>query len=282
MCRPSLVLSEWARHSKSQSVDCPPIVPHASLTPFEPTALRTCKLFGQTVELALIPGRRARFGHLDKDRPALQRNKAEQILCEETYWRTETLAVTPNKFPFAKNQQILWMAHPAREPDRTFWLTARNWVDCSNGTALLNNIGAAATIPRAHAHLIDERMPFLADLPERPLATDLITVPPGCELICKDVPFCIIGIRGDIAGTAESLIRLADARLTSTWNVVITKDATWIVPRAKQTPTPFFNQAVGAAEFWGRWCYIDEEPFAAASEADLEQALVMATMPRID
>ncbi len=263
-------------------MDCPPIDPHATLTPFEPTALRTCKLFGQTVQLALIPGRRARSGHLQTGRPALQRNKAEQILREEAYWRTETLAVTPNKFPFAKNQQILWMAHPAREPDYAFWLTARNWVDRSNGTALLNNIGAAATIPRAHAHLIDERIPFLAELPERPLETDLITVPDGCELVRKDVPFCMIGIRGSIAGTAESLIRLADARLTATWNVVITKDATWIVPRTKQTPAPFFKQAVGAAEFWGRWCYIDEESFAAATEADLEQALMITTTPRID
>lgn len=263
-------------------MDCPPIEPHPSLVPFEPTAERPLSLFGRTVQLALLPGRRARSGQVREGRPALGRSPAHRILSEEAYWRSETLAVTPNKFPFAKNQRILWMAHPAREPDRAFWQTALQWVKLSGGAALLNNIGAAATIPRAHAHLIDENMSFLTELAERPLKTDLIDVPDGCELVCKDVPFCMIGVRGDLEGTADALLRLADARLTATWNVIAMQDATWIVPRGRQTPAPFFDQAVGAAEFWGRWCYVDEAPFAAATGADLEQALVLATTKPID
>lgn len=263
-------------------MECPPIAPHPSLVPFEPTAERTLSLFGRTVHLALVPGRKGRSGHVRDGRPALQRSPANRILSEEAYWRSETLAVTSNKFPFAKNQRILWMANPAREPDRTFWQTALHWVNQSDGTALLNNVGAAATIPRAHAHLVDEKMPFLGELTERSLQTDLIDVPDGCELVCKDVPFCMIGVRGDLEGKADALMRLADARLTASWNVIIMKDATWIVPRGKQTPVPFFDQAIGSAEFWGRWCYVEEEQFAAATSADLEQALEIATTKPID
>ena len=72
---------------------------------------------------------------------------------------------------------------------------------------------------------------------------------------------------------------LAEARLTAAWNVIVTEDAAWIVPRAVETPLPWFPQALGAAELWGRWCYVDEAPFRAARGHDLEQALVQAGMP---
>lgn len=258
-------------------MECPPIELPGSLVPFEPAAERTLELFGTTVHLALVPGRRARSGHAREGRPALQRSPVDRILAEEAYWQTEHLALTPNKFPFAKNQRILWMAKPAREPDFTFWQATLAWVERSDGTALLNNVGAAATIPRAHAHLIEEKMPFLPALPEQPLEAGVIDVPNGCELVRKDVPFCLIGVRGDLAGKANALMRLADARLTATWNVIVTKDAVWIVPRGKQTPAPFFASALGSAEFWGRWCYVDREPFEQACAEDLEQALLIAT-----
>lgn len=249
----------------------------ASIVPFEPKAERTLEVFGTTVHLVLVPGRRGRSGHVRGGRPALHRSPVDRILREEAYWQTDHLALTPNKFPFARNQRILWMANFAREPDLTFWQAALAWVEASDGTALLNNVGAAATIPRAHAHLTGEKMPFLPALAERPLEADLIDVPTGCELLRKDVPFCLIGVRGDLAGKASVLMRLGDARLTATWNVIATKDAVWIVPRGKQTPAPFFAAALGSAEFWGRWCYVDEEPFQRASANDLEQALRIAT-----
>lgn len=253
-----------------------------SLVPFAPSAERTLPLFGTTVHLALVPGRRNRAGHDREGRPAFQRSPAERIIGEEAYWRSDTLALTPNKFPFAKDQRILWMAHPARDPDGAFWRAALDWVERSDGTVLLNNIGAAATIARAHAHLIDERLPFLEAIGDRPLQADLIDVPEGCELTAKELPFCVVGVRGSVDGRTEALLRLADARLTPTWNVVLTRDAAWIVPRGKQTPAPFFATAMGAAEMWGRYCYVDEEPFARATAEDLQQALELSTKPAID
>ena len=264
------------------AMECPPIAPHPSLLAYQPAAERTLSVFGQTAQLALIPGRQARSGYVREDRPALQRSPVDRILREETYWQTESLALTANKFPFAKNQRILWMAQPAREPDAIFWHAALAWVRASNGTALLNNVGAAATIARAHAHLIDEQLAFLRGLPERPLMTDLIDVPNGVTLIAKDVPFCVVGVRGNVAAQAEALMLLGDARLTATWNVILMPDTAWIVPRRQQTPRPFFDQAVGAAEFWGRWCYVEQAAFDRAASRDLEQALLLATAAAID
>ena len=203
---------------------CPPTEAHPGLVPFEPSAQRSLPLFGTTVSLALVPGRRARTGRVDSDRPALQRSPADRILREEAIWRSESLVLTPNLYPFAHEQRILWMARPAREPDHGFWLAVIEWVARTDGTALLNNIGAAATIPRAHAHLLSERQPFLLALPERALATDLIDVPDGCELIAKDVPFCLLGVRGRPAAIATALLLLAEARLTAAWNVVLSRD----------------------------------------------------------
>ena len=64
------------------------------------------------------------------------------------------------------------------------------------------------------------------------------------------------------AGRALEL--LADARTTATWNVVLTREAAWVIP-ACAADTGAALGAMGAAEFWGRFCFIDEAPFAAAN-----------------
>ena len=52
----------------------------------------------------------------------------------------------------------------------------------------------------------------------------------------------------------------------------MTAEATWIVPRVLQTPTPHFESAVGAAEFWGRFCYVDRAACDRATAHDLVEA----------
>ena len=48
-----------------------------------------------------------------------------------------------------------------------------------------------------------------------------------------------------------------------------------------QTPRPHFPGPMGAAEFWGRFCYVEEGPFAAATAADLQSAWELATTAAI-
>jgi hypothetical protein len=88
------------------------------------------------------------------------------------------------------------------------------------------------------------------------------------------VPFCVLGVRGSADDRATAMIALLEARLTPAWNVIAAGDTTWVVPRRIETPAPHYPYALGACELWGRWCYMDEAPFAAASGADLERALL--------
>ncbi|MEZ6036910.1 MAG: hypothetical protein R3F29_05485 [Planctomycetota bacterium] len=260
----------------------PPSDDHAALVPFTPRAERRLRVFGGEVSLVLAPERARRPGRVGPDRPALAPSRAARIVAEEALWRDEGLVVTPNLHPFGRRHRLLWMAAPVREPDAAFWTAALDWAEREQGSVLLNNIGSAATIARAHAHLLAERQTFLAALPERPLVTPPIEVPEGCELVQKNVPFCAVGARGAPAAVATALVRLAEARLTPSWNVVAEAGVAWVLPRHLETPTPWFPLPLGAAELWGRWCHIDEEMFLAASGADLEQALVDAVAPALD
>ena len=254
----------------------PPIDPHPSLVTFLPAAARTLTVFGGPVELVLVPGRKARRDVARGDRPPFGRSPAARIVRDEAFWRGVGLALTPNRYPFAHQQRILWTTLPVRDPDFALWHAAADWADRSNGTALVNNVGAASTIARAHVHLLPERLPFLGALPERRCELDLVDLPGSAELVVKDAPFCLLGVRGPAAARAEALLRLAEARLTSAWNVVIEGGTAWVFPRRVETPSPHFSHALGSAEVWGRWCYVDEQPFAAATATDLERALVAA------
>ncbi len=258
-----------------------PIELPEDLPAFAPQRERTLEVMGAPVQLAWLPERRHRTGFDRDGRSAFERSPAARILAEESLQRSDALALTPNRFPFAQAQRILWMAAPAREPDLGFWTAALDWADRSDGTVLLNTIGAAATIPRAHAHLTPERLPFLHAIGERPLTTDLIDVPQRCELVHKELDRCVLGVRGPVEARAAALVLLADARPTPAWNVVASRGVAWAVPRGMQTPSPHFPAPLGAAELWGRYCYVDERDFEQATAADLEAAFAAATMPAI-
>lgn len=261
-------------------VDSPPIEPHGSLAPFAPTATRALAVFGAPVEAVLVPGRKARGDRADAGRPPFRRSPAPRILAAESYWRDDVHALTPNRYPFARQQRMLWPLQPRREPDEPMWAAALAWSEAGGGTVLVNTVGAAATIAWAHAHLTPERLGFLAGLREGPGPADLVDLPAGVELVQKDVPCCLLGVRGgDVRARAAAIVALTVARLTPAWNVCVERGTAWLLPRTVETPAPWFPFALGAAELWGRWCYVDEEPFAAATGDALERALVTAGAP---
>jgi hypothetical protein len=268
-----------ATPSRVSSPAAVPIADHERLVAYAPAAVRRLRVFGAHVEAALVPARRQRVGAAVAARPPFARSRAARILADECIWRGDGMALTPNAFPFAQGQRLLWPLVPLREPDAALWQAAFAWADAAGGAALVNNVGAASSIGRAHAHLCAERMPFLAGLPEQTGPHDVIDLPDGVALVAKAVPFCLLGVRGPAAARALAVVRLAEARLTAAWNVVAQDGATWLLPRRAETPAPHFPHALGAAELWGRWCYVDEAAFAAAREADLEAALVAAGCP---
>jgi len=255
-----------------------PLLPDDRLLPFAPAAVRAVTVFGAHAELVLVPGRKDRPGRTGVRRPAFAPPAAARIVREEAVWRGDGAVLTPNRYPFAAGASLLWPEAPMRDPAPELWQAAAEWVARGGGSALRNDIGAAATIARAHVHLTRERLPFLGALPERPLAAPWFDVA-GAALVGKQVPFCLLGVRGAPDRLAMALQRLAEARLTAAWNVVIERDTAWLMPRSEETPAPHFPHALGAAEVWGRWCYLDEPAFTAATGADLERALVAAGVP---
>ena len=95
----------------------PPVEPDPSLVPFQPAAKRTLTVFGGPVELVLVPGRKLRKDVAAGDRPPFGRSPAARIVRDEAYWRGDGLALTPNRYPFAREHRILWTTQPARDPD---------------------------------------------------------------------------------------------------------------------------------------------------------------------
>lgn len=256
-----------------------PVELHPDLVPFAPATTRNLSVFGIEVELVHLPARQRRPGRASNERPAFSRTPATRIMATEAIWRGDGLVVTPNRYPFASAQRLVWPEGRTRDLSADAWRAIGDWVATSGGSALVNSVGAAATIARAHAHLVPARLPFLLELAERPCRLDLVDLAADCELWQKVAPWCLLGVRGSVAGRADALVALAEARLTAAANVVVMGDTAWIMPRAVETPAPWFPYALGAAELWGRWCFLDEASFAAARAEDLERALIVAGMP---
>lgn len=251
------------------------------LVPLPAAERRRLTVFGAPAELVCLPHRAARHGRPSASRPAFRASIAERILAEETLWSGGGLAVTANRYPFAAEQRIVWPQHGTREHGFELLAAVFDWVDRLDGTGFVNGIGAAASIAWAHAHVSPERLPFLSALGEQPAGGDWLPAVTGVEFVHKNVPFCLLGVRGDAAARARAVVGLGLSRMTATVTMVATGGATWLMPRAAETPVPWFPYALGAAEAWGRWCYVEEEPFAAATAADLERALVAAGVPAI-
>ena len=247
---------------------------------FQPTARRTLRVFGAEAQLVMLPDRAARPNRPGAERPAFGPDRGLAIVEAEASWRGRGLALTGNKFPFAESQTVLWSERPLREPDEDFLATALSWTDAVGGTLLVNSIGAAASIARAHAHHTDESMPFLAQLPELPIDADWLPKVDGATFAQKATPFFLLGIRGTAKARATAAFALQTRRLTSAVNLVAQRGELWVFPRRAETPTPHFPYPLGAAEVWGRWCYIEEQPFLAATTESLEAALLAAGCAR--
>lgn len=258
----------------------PPVdLPVASLAPYAPAARREATVFGAPVEIVLLPGRAERAGRAESSRPAFAPSPAPRILRDEALWRGGGIVATPNRWPFARAQALLWSEAAAREADPALLEAAFAWADAARGAALVNGIGAAASIARAHVHLTPERLPFLGALRERPAHDPFLPGVAGATYAWKDVPFCALGVRGAPRPRAEAVHALGLLRLTAAWSVVAQDGAAWLFPRAVETPAPHFPEALGAAELWGRWCHCRRDAFERETGPMLEEALRAACAP---
>ncbi len=251
--------------------------------PFQAAGRRELEVFGSAVELLWLPQRKARRGVPTTTRPPFLPNIAEKIIAEEAVWRGGGAALTANRFPFAKEQIVLWAEDDIREPtcemlEIAFELEAR-----SGGTTLINSTGAAASIARAHMHIVSDRLPFLTSLSTEPHKAPYIQHLQDVEVhqVSAPIPVVVLAVKGNPVARAKAVHRLLQLRTTPAFNLVSSADTTWILPRSiVEIPKPHFPHALGAAELWGRWCFGDQEPFEKASPEDLERAILSSGIER--
>ncbi|MHC4515095.1 MAG: hypothetical protein ACYTKC_02400 [Planctomycetota bacterium] len=251
---------------------------------FTPAARREMTVFGAPVELLYLPERKARPGVPRAGRSAFPAQFVERILGQEAVWEGNGVALTPNRYPFARRQAVFWAQAPLREPDAAMLELLLRLEEKVGGTVLLNSVGAAASIPRCHLQLLDESLDFVGHFDTvRELPDALAELPSGvaCFALAPPFPGVAVGVRGSARERAGVVHRLLEARSSPAFNLVSQDSTTWVFPRsAIETPAPHFPHALGAAELWGRWCFSDEEPFRATTPQDLEVALQLCCYPR--
>ncbi|MEZ5966623.1 MAG: hypothetical protein R3F56_22490 [Planctomycetota bacterium] len=252
-----------------------------SLPSATPKATRAVKIFGGEVDLVWLPERARRRC---PPQVLLHADRAPRILAEERLWQCDRSAavLTPNRYPFARRAALLWSARPQREADAELIALALELAEPFGGTALLNTLGAAATQPRAHLHLVHERLGFLAGLatvPARLEHEDPALAAVDVVRLAPPFPGLVLGVRGARAARAAAAARLLALRVSAAANLVSDGTTTWFVPRRCETPAPHVSRPLGCAELWGRFCYEDEAEFAAADAASLAAAWAAALLP---
>lgn len=240
---------------------------------------RQLEVFGAPVELVWLPERKKRPGAPIGPRPPFQRCRVDTILANECVWRREGVALTGNRFPFAERHCVLWSEERTREASLSLLRLGIAMAEEHQATLMLNTTGAAASIARAHVHLIGERLAFLETLRHEPFAPGWLEELEGVAVIrlARPFPCHAIGLVGTPGARAEAAHRLLVTRLTPAINLVSSSGKTWLFPHGeRETPSPHFPFALGGAELWGRWVYAEEEPFRRATGTDLELALAAA------
>lgn len=244
-------------------------------------ARRSLSLLGAPVELALLPERAARRAASEA---VLRSDRAALILANEALWRCPDPAavLTPNRYPFAEAASLLWSANVGREAKPDLIALALDLAEQHGGTVMMNTMGAAATLPRAHLHLTAERLPFLAQLPCVPVSAAELGVPCDDAIVVRlapPFPGLVLGVRGDRAARARVASRLLELRAAPAANLISDGETTWVAPRRVETPVPHYASPLGCAELWGRFCYEDAAEFEAATATSLLAALAAALWP---
>jgi len=93
-------------------------------------------------------------------------------------------------------------------------------------------------------------------------------------------PSYVLALSGAPDARARAVHRLLVLRAAIAFNAVDDGETTWLMPRsAAEITAPWFPQAFGASELWGRWCFLDEGPFRRADADGLLAALALAGFP---
>ncbi len=240
---------------------------------------RSVPAFGLPFEVLWIPSRGRREGVPRGGRPCFAKSRGPRIRREEALWEGEEAVLTPNRFPFAAQHGLFWPreGHP-REWPLGFLKECFAIVMGQGGTLLGNSVGASASIPLCHLHLFPNESPVwpqmeFESLGELEVEGERMSV----GVPSPSFPLLVVKIWGGSPEARASLCReLLDRRMTASVNIGVSKEATFLFPRREETPSPYYDHALGGMELFGCFVFHDEEGFACARGEALEGALRQA------
>ncbi len=246
-------------------------------------ARRSMLLHGQEVQLLYLPERRQRRGIPGPEKPPFLASPVERILAEEGLWSGRRVTITKNRYPFTGKQLLLWSQAAEREASLELLELGFAMAEDCGGSLLLNSCGAAASISRAHLHLIEDSRCFLGGLASEPV--ELAEIDGGPKVECRQLadpfPGYILELIGPHAERAKLAHRLLAIRSSPAVNLISTGGRCWIIPRSTvEIPAPQFPYALGAAELFGLWCFGDHQAYEEARPEDLEAALASCCLRR--
>lgn len=265
-----------------------PTDPFALVPPanFAPTKRRMLQVGPAEAELLWMPERATRGGVPGTARPAFRPSPVERICREESVWEGSgpsgsRFVLTPNKFPFASRHAVVWHTEPVREADHAMLSLAFTAADDLQVTAVTNAIGAAASIARAHFHLLGETKTWLDGFGGEPWEDPSLDRRDGVTVErLLGFPGLCLRLRGGAEDRATAVARLLEIRTTTAFNLIGMPGISYLLPRAPiEIPAPWFPQALGAAELWGRWCFHDEDAYENATSDSLMRAFETSALP---
>lgn len=254
---------------------------------------RSLEICGHDFELCFLPSRAARQGVPTDERPSFLAHPGHRIRREEALWTRGRLVATPNRFPFFGPSLLLWEGAAAdREPSfdrevRGDWLVEAFALQQECGAVLVGNtVGAAASIPLAHAHLLLGRRPLLAASSAWPLV-EVACPQAGLRILATDPAaswpiFAGVVECEDAEERARWVRALLDARSRASANVLAQDARAFVVPRRQENGAEDFPYAIGGGELSGRFIYADEKAYVSATRAGLEASLRRACVPSRD
>ena len=251
-------------------------------------ARRSLAIFGRDFELCYLPSRRERSGVPSASRPSFAPHPGERIRHDEVLWSRGRLVATPNRYPFMAPSMLLWEASgSAREVTEAFLVEAFALCDQLAATLVANTVGASASIPLAHAHLLGPKRSLLAA--QESQAWPLVELAGDAELrlMASDPqagwPLHAAVIDApDPERRARAVRCLLDQRRHAAANLMLQGSRAFVVPRREEMGGAAFPYAIGAGELSGRFIFPDRQAFREAHSEGLETALARACVASCD
>ncbi len=239
---------------------------------------RTVNAFNMDFHVLYMPWRGVRREKGKMPSP-FSRDRAYEIISREAIWRKGKYVVTPNKYPFAERQLLLWEDDREREPGEGLITLSLAILGKLEGmTGLMNTTGSAATIAKAHMQMAGlGRKPAVSKIPLEWMETGGILA--GFPERGSGWPGFFVAMKGDPERVGNLTKTLLIQRRCPAFNIIISENTLYLFPRLRETEMEAYPYPLGALELAGCFAFEHEETFLSATGERIEKAISASCYP---